>query len=153
MLLRPVLTLMAICLAAGACAAQEREWSLDASDQDAYLIFGVPDSEDVGVSLWCPVRQDIVNVFLPDVVDSPASGKNMLMTVVAGGQTAGFSGKTEENPEADGSSLEAQIPADHPILGAMRKADRFSVKVNGDERIFPLVEADIAGLIDLCSRN
>ena len=75
------------------------------------------------------------------------------MTLMAGGQTAGFSGKTEENSEADASSLEAQIPADHPILGAMRKADRFRVKMNGDERIFPLIEADIAGLIDLCSRN
>ena len=153
MLFRPVLTLMAICLAAGACAAQERQWSLDASDQDAYLIFGVADSEDVGVSLWCPVRQGVVNVFLPDVGDSPANGRDMLMTLLAGGQAAGFMGKTEENPDAEASSLEAQVPADHPILGTMRKADRFRVKVNGDERIFPLIEADIAGLIDLCSKN
>ena len=153
MLLRPVFTFMAICIASGACAAQERQWSLDAGDQDAYLIFGVPDSEDVGVSLWCQIRQGVVNVFLPDVAGAPAGGGEMLMTLMAGGQTAGFSGKTEENSEADASSLEAQIPADHPILGAMRKADRFRVKMNGDERIFPLIEADIAGLIDLCSRN
>ena len=153
MLFRPVLTLMAIFLAAGACTAQEREWSLDASDQDAYLIFGVADSDDVGVSLWCPIRQGVVNIFLPDVGDNPANGSDMLMTLMAGDQVAGFMGKTEENPEADASSLETQVPADHPILGAMRKADRFRVKVNGDERIFPLIEADIAGLIDLCSKN
>ena len=153
MLFRPILTLLAICLAAGACTAQEREWSLDASDLDAYLIFGVADSDDVGVSLWCPIRQGVVNIFLPDVGDNPANGSDMLMTLMAGDQAAGFMGKTEQNPEADASSLETQVPADHPILSAMRQADRFRVKVNGDERIFPLIEADIAGLLDLCSKN
>ena len=53
MLLRLVFAVIVMVLATGGPSAQERQWSLDAGDQDAYLIFGVPDSDDVGVSLWC----------------------------------------------------------------------------------------------------
>ena len=51
--------------AAGAAQAQEREWSLDVSEEEAYLIFGVPDTDDVGVSLWCPVGKGVVRLYLP----------------------------------------------------------------------------------------
>lgn len=52
-----VISLAAGSLVCSPAKAQEREWSLDASDQEAYLIFGVADSDDVGVSLWCPAKR------------------------------------------------------------------------------------------------
>ena len=54
---RSLALLLALGLASGAAHAQERDWALDASDQEAYLIFGVSDTDDVGVSLWCRTRK------------------------------------------------------------------------------------------------
>lgn len=42
-MLRPLPLVLALGLLAGAAHAQEREWTLDASEEDAYLIFGVPE--------------------------------------------------------------------------------------------------------------
>ena len=54
---RLLLTVSLIAAATASTAAQERQWTLDASDEDAYLIFGVPESDDVGLSLWCPIQK------------------------------------------------------------------------------------------------
>ncbi len=61
-------------------------------------------------------------------------------------------GKTEVNLDAGVTSVEGKLPADAPILQAMQKADRFRVTVDGIETIFPLIEADVAGLLALCRR-
>ncbi len=151
--LRILSAALAMVLASGSANAQERQWSLDAGDQDAYLIFGVPDSDDVGVSLWCPIRQGVVNIFLPRVADIPATVKDVTITVSAGEQSAEFAGKTEENLDAGVSSVEGQLPADHPIFKILVKADRFHIKAGTVDEIFPLIEADLAGLVELCRKD
>lgn len=134
-------------------AAQERQWSLDASDEDAYLIFGVADSDDVGLSLWCPIRTGTVNIFVPETIAATRAGQEITMILTADGQTAEILGKAQENEDAGVPSVEGHIPADHPILTAMMKADRFHVKVAQDDQVFPLYDADVAGLLDLCRKS
>ena len=153
MTLRPILVSIALCLLAGTATAQEREWTLDASDQDAYLIFGVPESDDVGISLWCPIRKGVVNVFVPEASENIEAGKQVTMLLSAGDETASFEARAEVNAEAGVSSIEAEILADHPILSAMEKADRFRVSLGADEKVFPLYEADVAGLMQLCRKD
>ena len=46
--------------------AQERVWSLDTPANQAYLIFGVPDTEDVGLSLWCEVGKGQMALYIPE---------------------------------------------------------------------------------------
>lgn len=144
---------LALCLMAGSAAAQEREWTLDASDQDAYLIFGVPESDDVGISMWCPIGQGVVNVFIPQTASGLTAGKTVDMTITAGDETASFKAKTETNEDAGTTSAEAQVAAAHAIFSAMTKADSFKVTVAADEIAFPLFEADVPGLIALCGKK
>ena len=133
-------------------AAQERQWTLDASDEDAYLIFGVADSDDVGVSLWCPIRKGVVNIFVPETDAGVTPGQQVTMTLSVGvaGETADIMARAEENLEAGNPSAEGQIEAGHPIFSAMIKADRFHVKVSGQDYVFPLFDADLEGLLSLC---
>ena len=35
--------------------AQERQWSLDTVNNQVFLVFGVPESDDVGLSFWCDI--------------------------------------------------------------------------------------------------
>lgn len=153
MSLRPFVILIALYTLAGAAVAQERQWSLNASDQDAYLIFGVADSDDVGISLWCPIRQGTVIIFVPEPAESLPADQEVTVTLLAGDKTAEVKGKTEVNEDAGVSSVEANIAADDPFFDAVLKSDRLRVKVGKEESVFPLVEADVAGLLALCRKN
>jgi hypothetical protein len=150
MTLRPLLAYIVVALLAGPAAAQEREWTLDASEQDAYLIFGVPESDDVGISLWCQIGSAKVNVFVPEMGEPAGDKKNVPVTITAGEETAQFDGKVEVNAEAGVQSVEATMAADHPLLSAMEKADRFKVTMHGAETVFPLYNSDLPGLLELC---
>jgi hypothetical protein len=125
---------------------------LDASDSDAYLIFGVPDSDDVGISFWCPVQQGEVNVFIPEASARLHPGADIAVTLAAGEESATFTGKSEVNLEAALTSVEAKVPVNAQILAAMLKADRFRVIIDGNETIFPLIDADLESLLDLCRK-
>ncbi|WP_421694702.1 hypothetical protein [Aestuariivirga sp.] len=149
---RPVLLLIALGLMAGKALAQEREWSLDASDEEAYLIFGVADTEDVGVSLWCPLKKGVVSLFVPQPTEDlqKLKRKTLPVTIKAGPETATFAGKVDINRDNAISSVEIQVPVSHPLLKAMQSSDRFDVKVDQADVVFPLYDADVAGLLDLC---
>ena len=83
----------------GEALAQEREWTLDASEQESYLIFGVADSDDVGLSLWCPNHKGIVNLYVPRPTAElqKLARRKVPMTVTAGSETATFGGKIDIN--------------------------------------------------------
>lgn len=148
-----LLLFAAVSLFGDRALAQEREWSLDASDQDAYLIFGVPDSDDVGISMWCPIRQGLVNVFMPETSEDLQPGKTVPMVIEAGGTKAAFKAKTEVNEDAGIPSAEAKVPADAPVFAAMAEADRFKIIIGGQETVFPLYNADLPGLLALCRKR
>jgi hypothetical protein len=152
MLYRLLLSVSLIAACAASATAQERQWTLDASDEDAYLIFGVPETDDVGVSFWCPVQKGEVNIFVPDANPALEAGKDVVVTLKAAGVTADLYGKTEANLEAGTTSAEATAPADLPVFAAMLTTDRFRVIVGGEENIFPLIDADIEGLLALCRK-
>jgi len=153
-MLRRLSMLFALGLLAGAAHAQERDWMLDASEEDAYLIFGVPESDDVGVSLWCRIGKGAINLYLPvptKLMPKKTDGAAPV-TVTAGKQTDTFRGKADINREAAVSSIEAEIASDHPLIAALQEADRFTVKAGGAEIVFPLYNADLEGLLALCRK-
>jgi hypothetical protein len=153
-MLRTLLLLLALGLMAGAAPAQEREWLLDAGDEEAYLIFGVPDSDDVGISFWCVLRKDMVNLYLPRPTEElrTLKGKEVPVKLSAGGEAVTFRGKLQLIPEGLYSSVEVEIAADHPVLAAMSESDRLRLRVGTEDLIFPLYDANLAGLIELCRK-
>ena len=152
MLQRLLLCVSLIAAFAASAVAQERQWSLDASDQDAYLIFGVPESDDVGISLWCTVQKGEINIFLPEGDAAEKPGKDVTLTLTAGGVSAELKGKTETNEEAGTTSVEVKVPDTLPVFAAMLKADRFHVKTGSVDDVFPLADADLQGLFDICRK-
>lgn len=149
-----LVTLFALGLLAEAAHAQERDWMLDASEEDAYLIFGVPETDDVGVSLWCRIGKGAVNLYLPVPTRLMTASKDKAapVIVIAGKESATFRGKADVNRQAAISSIEAEIDIKHPLVKELLTADRFSVKAAGTEVIFPLYNADVEGLLALCEK-
>jgi len=133
-------------------AAQERLWSLDAGDEDAYLVFGVPETDDVGISFWCTMGTGEVSIFVPEADPAMEAGKTISFTMTAGETVAQLEGKTAANEEAGAVSLEAKVSDGEPIFTALKEADRFKVKVGKEEYVYPLTDADVAGLLKLCGK-
>lgn len=143
--------LAAFALAAPA-HAQERQWTLDASEQDAYLVFGVPESDDVGISIWCPIESGEVRIYVPEASAEAEADKDVTAILSTEDTTREFKARSEVNADAGVTAIEVDLPVDDPILAAMLKADRLRVKVGQDEMVFPLFDADLSGLMELCRK-
>ena len=152
MLSRLLLSLAFTAAMFSVAAAQERQWSLDKGDDNAYLVFGVPDSDDVGFSMWCKVRSGEIEIFLPETDPALAPDQTISFKMAAGDATGEFKGKTSANEMSDTISLEAKLSDNDPIFAGLLEADRFRVKVGAEEIVIPLFDADIAGLLALCAK-
>ncbi|MGE0008477.1 MAG: hypothetical protein AB7S92_23220 [Parvibaculaceae bacterium] len=141
-----------------ACAAlpawaQEREWIFDTAYEDAYLIFGVPESEDAGISFGCTLQSGEIRMFIPEAGDDLEPDRQIKLTIRAAGKTFTYDGVTSSNQMAATTSAEAAIPADDPLFTDLRNTDRFAVKTGAEENIFPLDGADFEGLVGACGRK
>jgi hypothetical protein len=125
--------------------AQEREWVLDAANEDVYLLFGVPNTADVGVSFWCKISTGVVSVFapLPGDMHMPKS-----ITMALGSAT--YELPTTPSDEADPKTIEAKLVPQDKILSDLETAERFSFTLGQHKAVYPLAGADFPALLKIC---
>jgi hypothetical protein len=154
MIVRIVAVLSFIAGFAASARAQERQWIFDTGDDDAYLIFGVPETDDVGISFWCGKRSGEIRIFIPEAGADPAMkpDTDASLTVSVAEETFKIDGKTAINEMSDAISIEATVSAADPLFAALRKSDRFKVVIGAVEHVYPLIDADVAGLVNLCRK-
>lgn len=152
MLRRYLLAGLLIC-AAGSAWAQEREWLFDTGDEDAYLVFGVPETDDAGVSFGCTLQSGDIRLFVPEAGEELKPDQKITIALVVGGKTFTYGATTVPNEMSGTTSAEAEIPAGDTIFADLRKADRFEVRAGTEDNIFPLEGADFDSLVRACSKN
>jgi hypothetical protein len=152
-MLKSILGGLAVVVVASATAwAQERQWFLDATEEDAFLVFGVPETDDTGLSIWCTIQSGKAKIFLPEASEKLRPDAPGTMELVAGDVTVTLAGTALENQDSGVSSLEVEVETTSPIFAAMMKSDRLKIHVEGGEQIIPLMDADIEGLLRLCNK-
>lgn len=139
--------------AATPAMAQEREWIFDTADEDAYLVFGVPESEDAGISFGCTLQSGDIRVFIPEAGDDLKPDQKIKLTVTVAGKDFVFDALTSPNEMAATMSAETTIKAGDALFGDLRKSDRFSVKTGAEEITFPLEGSDFESLVRACSKS
>jgi hypothetical protein len=130
--------------------AQEREWQLDATDQDAFLVFGVPQSEDVGVSFWCKLGSKKLKLMAPILGTRLRPGASIPVVMQIGGKDFALTGRSAIGAKGTQDTVEAETPATGPLIDALNSSDRFGVKVGSHQSTYPLLNADLDGLLKLC---
>jgi hypothetical protein len=143
------LTFIAV-LAASPALAQEREWRLDATDEDAFLIFGTPETDDVGISFWCKIGSKQAKIFLPETHADLVPGSKLEMLVKVADKTFTLPAQVSPNEEAGIPSVEAKLPADHPIFASIADAEFFAVTAGQHKTSFPTSAADFDELLKMC---
>ena len=134
-------------------SAQEREWIFDTGDEDAYLVFGVPESDDAGVSFGCTLQSGEIRIFVPEAGDDLKPDTKVKLVVTVAGKDFAFDGTTTANEMSATTSAEAEIKANDAIFAELRKADRFTIKTGTEENTFPLQGADFESLVRACSKS
>lgn len=152
MLRRYLLAGYLIC-AAGSAWAQEREWLFDTGDEDAYLVFGVPETDDAGVSFGCTLQSGDIRLFVPEAGEELKPDQKITVSIVVAGKTFSYGATTTPNEMSGTTSAEAEIPAGDVIFAALRKADRFEVRAGTEDNIFPLEGADFDSLVRACTKG
>ena len=134
-------------------AAQEREWIFDTADEDAYLVFGVPESEDAGISFGCTLQSGEIRVFVPEAGDDLKPDRKIKVVISAGGKDYTYDGLTSPNEMAATTSAEATIPVGDSLFIDLHNTDRFTVKTGTEENTFPLEGSDFESLVRACSKT
>jgi hypothetical protein len=78
------------------------------------------------------------------------NNSNIPVVVQVGGKDFALSGRTAIGAKGNEDSVEAETQAKGPLVDALQSGDRFSVKVGGHEATYPLLDADLDGLLKLC---
>jgi hypothetical protein len=152
MLARLLIVLATFVLGSGLSLAQERVWTLDQSDAEVYMVFGVPETDDVGVSFWCTQQSGIVRLYFPDSDPALKPGVEVKFKLEVAGKSYPLKGKTAFNEESTGTSLEAELKTTDPVFAAMQTANRFAVEAGSTSHVFPLGEADFPTFLDVCGK-
>lgn len=152
MLTRYVLAGLLIC-AAGPAWAQEREWTFDTGDEDAYLVFGVPETDDTGVSFGCALQSGEIRIFVPEAGDDLEPDQQVMLTITVGGKDFTYEAVTAPNEMSGTISAEAVILPEDPLFADLRKVDRFRVRAGSEENIYPLEGADFESLVRACGKS
>lgn len=132
--------------------AQERVWTLDQTDAEVYMVFGVPETDDVGVSFWCTQQSGIVKLYFPQSDPTLKPGVEVKFKLEVAAKTYLLKGKTAFNEESTGTSLEAELKTTDTVFSALQTANRFAVKAGSTSHVFPLGEADFPTFLDVCGK-
>ena len=143
-------TVVLVCTWAGTSLAQEREWILDAAAEDAFLVFGVPQTEDVGLSFWCKIGSGKINLLTPEPGIKLKDAMPTTIAVTVAGKTYNVQGRTAIGSDSMRGSVEAEIRPDDPLFDALKSTDRFSIQASGHKTVYPTEGADFAGLLKVC---
>jgi hypothetical protein len=138
------------CLNTSLALAQEREWNIDQTDSDVYLVFGVPETDDVGVSFWCKLQSNIIHFYAPETDVKLKIGSRVPFILDVPPKSFRLRGKTSVNEEAGSISLEAEMKSTDAVFAAFEKADYFSVRIGKDKQTYPLQEANFQGFLSAC---
>jgi hypothetical protein len=141
--------LIFVALAAPALA-QERQWSIDNSDKQAFLVFGVPDTADVGLSFWCDVGAKSISMFVPVSEATAKPGQRPKVSVIVAGRTFSFKSKVEKDQASGLVNIEVHFDPNSAFYKAVMASDTIAVTVKSEKKSYPLGEADFEGLNRAC---
>ena len=146
-----ILIMIVFLSAATTSFAQEREWTLNASEKEAFLVFGVPDTDDVGLSFWCEIGTNKISVFVNNISGQLKLNQSTNLSLDIDGKKFSVNAKAAVDTSGKSKSLEGQIPSNSPILKAAETGSTLKSTILNHTNTYPLVDADFTGLMRDCA--
>ena len=131
--------------------AQERQWSLDTVNNQVFLVFGVPESDDVGLSFWCNVGKSRIQAFLPETVAAIRAGENIKIDMDIDGHTEKIVAKVARDGGSQKLTVETTFGSAGSLMKTLMAGQTLRINVKGHISSFPIADADFGGLVDICN--
>jgi hypothetical protein len=145
------LTMGGVCIVPVCSLAQERQWSLDSTDREAFLVFGVPDTDDVGLSFWCAIGSGKVSAYLPLKAPILKAGQHTDMKLSVDGKPFHLPATAAPEGNEGRMTLEGTFHLKDKLMGVLKGADSIAVTVKNHTDTYPLADADFASLVNACN--
>lgn len=131
--------------------AQERQWSLDTVNNQVFLVFGVPESDDVGLSFWCDIGKSKVQAFLPETVAAIKNGERITIGVDIDGHSEKIMAKVARDDGSGKLTVATTFGLEGSLMKALRAGQFLAINVKGHVTSLPIADADFDGLVDACN--
>jgi hypothetical protein len=129
--------------------SQEREWKLDITDQDAFLVFGTPETDDVGLGFWCKLASNKIKLYVPNTGLKLKKGATTKIRFEMAGKHYDLRGSSAAD-ETFTKAIEVQFNVDDKLLKRLLDTDYISIRIGKKELNVPVMDADIEGLLKIC---
>jgi hypothetical protein len=130
-------------------SAQEREWVLDAQDKDTFIVFGVPNTTDMGLSLWCKIGEKSISLFAP----MPRNIKSKAAKVALKLDDVEFPLHPKFSREEGNETVEAELKPRDKIMTALKSSDRIGLHIANHTTVFPTEGANFSEFSRLCEAS
>ena len=130
--------------------AQERQWNLQSTDKQTFLIFGVPNTDDVGFSLWCEVGKNQMSAFMPERQAPLKAGEKVSMLISVDGKQQALHGLVTKDAASGLLTVESKFGLKDALVSRLQTGQSLSISVKGHTTTFPFGDADFAGLLAAC---
>ena len=130
--------------------AQERQWSLDSNEQNIFLVFGVPDTDDVGLSFLCKAGQRDISILFQINAAAMKPRLHNQLRIKASGQDFTIPAKVTPSQTPDSFAIEGQMKLDDNIWKALSASSDVTFIINNQTAIYPLTDANFVGLKSFC---
>ncbi len=131
--------------------AQERQWTLDSVNEQVFLVFGVPESDDVGLSFWCDIGKSKVQAFLPETIAAIHPGEVITIGVDIDGHSEKILAKVAPDKGGQKLTVETVFALTGSLMKALRAGQSLGINVKGHISSFPITDANFDGLVDACN--
>ncbi|HEY9219865.1 MAG TPA: hypothetical protein VIO94_17590 [Phenylobacterium sp.] len=147
-MIKTAIAAAAVLSLAGAAQAQDEvsRWFGQVTKTDAFLTFGLPDSDEVELSLSCTRKTGQIRIFFPvetrladrlrgstwlDKVGRPAPWP-VSVTVASGAQSTTVRGQADANEMSGGSSVTVELSERAPVLQEFAKTGALRLSAVGE---------------------
>ena len=145
------LGLASVCFTPDLSLAQERQWTLDSTDKEAFLVFGVPDTDDVGLSFWCAIGSGKVSAYLPLNAPILKAGQHADMKLTVNGKAFHLPAVAAHDTNGGHMTIEGKFLLKDKLLSVLKNGTSVAVTIKKRTDIYPLVDADFDGLVNACN--
>ena len=131
--------------------AQERQWSLDTVNNQAFLVYGVPESDDVGLSFWCDIGKSNIQAFLPETVAAIKNGERISIGFDIDGHSEKILAKVARDDGTGKLTVATTFGLQGSLMRALRAGQFLAINVKGHVTSLPIADAEFDGLVDACN--
>ncbi len=146
-----LIPIVALCgLLSTPALAQERQWNLQSTGKQTFLIFGVPNTDDVGFSLWCEVGKNQMSAFITERQVPLKAGEKVSMLISIDGKQQALPGHVTKDAASGQLTVESKFGLKDTLISRLQTGQSVSISIKGHTTTLPFGEADFAGLLSAC---